>query len=181
LTNFICISGKARHGKDTVGGIIADLLKGKGYKVLVTHYADLVKYICEKFFDWNGNKDEAGRSLLQYVGTDKVREWNPNYWVHFIISIVTVFEDKWDYVIIPDARFPNEIEEIRKANYPVMHISVVRSDFENELTESQQKHSSETSMDKVIPDYCIINDGLDSLWHSVARLYPEIAQMSKGG
>lgn len=50
------------------------LERGDEYRVLVTHFGDLVKYVCEKFFDWDGVKDESGRSLLQYVGTNKVRK-----------------------------------------------------------------------------------------------------------
>ena len=63
----ICISGKARHGKDTLAGILKTHLEDQGNKVLIAHFGDLVKYICEKFFDWNGQKDEEGRTLLQYV------------------------------------------------------------------------------------------------------------------
>ncbi len=41
-----------------------------GYKVLIAHYADLVKYVAKTFFEWNGEKDEYGRSLLQHIGTE---------------------------------------------------------------------------------------------------------------
>ena len=47
----VCISGKARHGKDTLAGILKNYLEDSGNKVLVAHFGDLVKYICEKFFD----------------------------------------------------------------------------------------------------------------------------------
>ena len=45
----ICISGKARHGKDTLAGVLKKHLEDHGNRVLVTHFGDLVKYICEKF------------------------------------------------------------------------------------------------------------------------------------
>ena len=41
------ISGKAQHGKDTFAEFLYQELTEKGYKVLVTHYGDLVKYICK--------------------------------------------------------------------------------------------------------------------------------------
>ena len=126
---------------------------------MITHYADLVKYVCKTFFDWDGNKDEYGRQMLQYVGTDVVRKANPNYWVNFIIDMLKFFGDNWDFAIIPDARFPNEIERFKAENYDVTHLRVERHGFDNHLTPDQQKHASETSLDDSKPDYVIHNDG----------------------
>ena len=98
----ICISGQAGAGKDTVGQIMKEQLERQGKSVLITHNADLLKYLCRTLFDWDGQKDEAGRSLLQYVGTDVVRKQRPDFWVNFLISIFDLFGDNWDYAIIPD-------------------------------------------------------------------------------
>ena len=84
----LCISAKAQHGKDTAAGIIKEYLESKGKRVLITHYADLVKFVCTKFFNWDGQKDEKGRTLLQYVGTDVISSQQPSYWVDFVISIL---------------------------------------------------------------------------------------------
>lgn len=46
----ICISGKAQHGKDTSANLLKMMLEADGYKVLIAHYGDLVKYICKTFF-----------------------------------------------------------------------------------------------------------------------------------
>lgn len=135
------------------------LERGDEYRVLVTHFGDLVKYICEKFFDWDGVKDENGRSLLQYVGTNKVRKSSPDYWVNFIASMLTFFDEEWDYVILGDARYPNEIEVLRSYGFDVSHVRVVYPGVESALTKEQQAHSSETALDSVVPDYEIVNEG----------------------
>jgi len=44
----ICISGKAQHGKDTSANLLREELVNQCQSVLVTHYADLLKYICRK-------------------------------------------------------------------------------------------------------------------------------------
>ena len=85
----------------------------KNKKVLITHYADLLKYICRTFFKWNGEKDDYGRTLLQQVGTNIVGAKQPDFWVDFIISVLNLFEGSWDIVIIPDCRFVNEVEKMK--------------------------------------------------------------------
>lgn len=105
MTHFILCSGLASSGKDTTAKIIKDNLEARVCKVLITHYADLLKFICENFFGWNGEKDEAGRTMLQHIGTNYIRIQYPNYWVDFITNIVKMFPDKWDFVIVSDVRF----------------------------------------------------------------------------
>lgn len=154
----IAVSGRARHGKDTVANILQKQLEEDGHRVLITHYADLLKYICTTFFKWNGEKDEAGRTLLQYVGTDVVRKNNPDYWVDFVADILNYFEDQWDYVVIPDTRFPNEFNRLKERGLDAVHLRVVRPDFISPLTKEQQAHPSETALDDVKPDFYIVND-----------------------
>ena len=161
---IIVISGRAQHGKDTIASMMKEQL-GDGYtKVLITHYADLLKYICKTYLDWDGKKDEDGRRLLQYIGTDCVRRRSPDFWVDFIISMLTFFDERWEYVFIPDVRFPNEVVKLRDCGFDVTHIHVERLNFHNGLTDEQNSHESETQMMTIKPDFYICNDGtLDDL------------------
>lgn len=157
----ICISGKAQHGKDTTSRIMASELRKTGFRVLEAHYADLVKYTCRTFFGWNGEKDEAGRTMLQRVGTDAIRTKDPDYWVRFIADILRFFPDDWDYVLIPDARFPNEIDYMKECGLNTLHVRVIRPNFESNLTEEQKNHPSETALDAVKADFYIYNQGTE--------------------
>ena len=134
-------------------------LEDHGERVLIAHYGDLVKYVCKTFFNWNGEKDRYGRYLLQYVGTEIVREQSPDYWVDFLIDMFRFFGDSWDYILIPDARFPNEIKRLRDEGFHTTHIRVERPGFNNALTEEQRHHLSETALDDTEPDVRILNDG----------------------
>lgn len=78
----ILISGKAQNGKDTVAAYMREKLTEDKHRVLITHYADLLKYICRSYFGWDGVKDEKGRKMLQYVGTDVIRKKTRAYgWI----------------------------------------------------------------------------------------------------
>ena len=80
----ILFSGKATSGKDASAFILKELLEQDNKTVLITHYADLLKFICKNIMGWDGIKDEKGRRILQKVGTDTIRKQNPDYWVDFI-------------------------------------------------------------------------------------------------
>jgi hypothetical protein len=178
MTKFICIGGKAQNGKDTSAAMMQKTLSKKGYKVLITHYADLLKYMCKNYFGWNGEKDDAGRTLLQRVGTEGVRSQKPNFWVDFVIDIVDLFPNEWDYVIIPDTRFPNEINRIKSRGYESIYIRIRRLDFSSPLTEEQQNHPSEIALDTTAPDFTILNGTLDGLEQDIEHLCETIVAWS---
>ena len=170
----ILVSGKAQNGKDTAAKMIRDNLKKDGHRVLITHYGDLVKFICTNYFDWNGEKDEEGRGLLQYVGTDVIREQNPSFWVDFVSTLLRYFSDNWDYVIIPDARFPNEITKMKTDGFDTIHLRVERSNFISPLTGAQQNHASEIALDEFEADCYLKNDGtLDDLESKIIKWIKE--------
>lgn len=144
MKKIILISGKAGSGKDTFAEELKDQLNEMNRYVLVVHYADLVKHIATVFYDWNGEKDEYGRGLLQRIGTDIFREYDQDYWINYLQGVIGVLKDRWDYVIIPDCRFPNEITCWDE--YDSISVRINRN-FKSSLNEKQQQHASETGLD----------------------------------
>lgn len=158
-TKVICISGKAQHGKDTTAQFIKEYLEEHGKSVLIMHYSDLLKFIVRTYFGWNGEKDEDGRDLLQYVGTDVIRRQSPDYWTDFAVGLIRMFPDEWDYVILADCRFPNEVECFKKSEFDTCHVRVIRAPFASPLTPEQQLHISETALDAIGADRYLLNTG----------------------
>ena len=156
---IIIFSGHAGAGKDTSASIMGEMLVRKGYHTLMVSFADLLKFTLTEFLGWDGKKDAHGRELLQRIGTDCVRKTDPDYWVNYIIFMLNTLPETWDYVLIPDARFPNEIERIREEFSDVTHIRVTSGTLAPAVTESQSRHSSETSLDGYPYDMLIRNDG----------------------
>lgn len=159
----ICISGKAGHGKDTAALYLKEQLELGDNSVLIAHFGDLVKYVCTSFFDWDGQKNEAGRELLQTVGTDIVRDADPDYWARFICDMLEFFPKCWDYVILPDLRFENELDLVvktcMKSGFHVTHMRIIRDNYVSDMTEEQQIHISETALDDYPPDIYVHNSG----------------------
>lgn len=175
MTKFICISGKAQHGKDTSAGIFQRILDREyGKLTIIVHYADLLKYICTNYFGWDGNKDEAGRTLLQYIGTECIRKQDPNFWVNFVTTVIKFFDNTWDYVIIPDCRFPNELTGVVDAGFEMVHVRVNRPDYVSPLTTQQQNHRSEVALDNTKYDYLLVNTTIAKLEDQIKTVCEEL-------
>ena len=171
----VMFSAKARCGKDASALILKELMESDDKKVLIIHYGDLLKYICTTYFNWDGEKDEDGRELLQKIGTDVIREQKPDYWVNFVGEFLSMFKYKWDYVLIPDCRFPNEVIKMKEYGFDTLAVRVNRIDFESQLTEEQKNHISETALDSFSFDYYINSkSGIEYLRKEVMKLYESV-------
>lgn len=160
---IITISGHAKNGKDTIANILKEKLESRNKKVLIIHFADYLKFVCEKYFGWDGKKDERGRTILQEVGTDIVRKRDQYFWVDIVCRLINVLSNDFDFFIIPDCRFENEIEypeseyglKIFATNIRRYENNII---FDNGLTLEQKRHPSETSLDYYEFDWTFIND-----------------------
>ena len=179
----IVISGKAGHGKDMTASYMKEILENHDLRVITIHYADAVKWVLRDYFDWDGNKDEHGRYLLQHIGTDVVRKNYPDFWTKIVAELLVAFdkENLFDVALVPDARFENEVEITMDTLPDSVCVRVKRenpdgTDWENPaLTDAQKKHPSETSLDNYSFDYVIHNDeGLDTLKESTITILKDM-------
>lgn len=183
MPKVVLISGKAQSGKDTFARLFKEYAEPyeelENKRVLILKYGDILKFICKQFFNWNGEKDLEGRTLLQRVGTDIFRENNPDTWVNCVIEIVKGLGNLYDYILIPDTRFPNEISKRMGCgiDYVTVRIDRVNADntpFDNKLSLEQKSHISETALDRYVFDYHVINRKLIDLSREVVGIYNEL-------
>ena len=182
MKGTIVISGKSGSGKDMMAQFMKEELAKHNQRALIIHFADAVKWFCRDYLNWDGQKDEVGRTLLQTVGTDIVRAKFPNFWTGIVVGLIQAFEpyQDFDVAIIPDARFPNEVD-ISLANLKnCVSVRIERTVdgkpwVNKHMTEDQLKHPSETSLDVFAFDYVIHNDeGLDVLRESAVAVLQDL-------
>ncbi len=159
---ILSFSGKARHGKDTSVNILLSHINKNSTNGIRISYADYLKFVATNVFNWDGNKDDSGRTLLQKIGVD-FREKNPNFWVDNAINLVEALDNQYQYVLISDCRFENEILRWRERGYEVITIKVSRANFDNGLTLAQQQHPTETGLDNFNFDVEITASNLEEL------------------
>ena len=187
---IIMISAHSQNGKDAVANIMKEQLEQKEQRVLIVHFADLVKFYATQYFNWDGNKDERGRALLQKIGTTIMRERWPTYWAEIIAKFIDALGDDiydvfFDYVIIPDWRFINEFETVydyaRLFHQKVTTIRVNRYNEDGtlywnpQMTLEQRQHISECELDNFNFEWIVSNRGtLDDLRDSIKVILDNI-------
>ena len=178
----LVLSGKSGSGKDVLANYMREELAKHGKRTLIIHFADALKWILRDYFNWDGKKDEVGRTMLQRVGTDIVRKAHPGYWTGIVVGLIQAFEpySDFDVAIIPDARFENEVNIALENLQNCVSIRIERTEngipwANPALTPEQLKHPSETSLDVFAFDYVVHNDeGLELLEESAHTILEDL-------
>lgn len=142
---IIILSGKARSGKDTIANKMIDILNNYNKKSIKLAYASYLKMYAKNILNWDGNEEDKPREFLQQLGVELIKNnINPKMLINRIIEDIEVYSYFYDVIIISDARFKEEIEDIKiRYNTKVIHIL----GDNNDLTEEQKNHSTEVSLD----------------------------------
>ena len=144
---LVLVSGKAESGKTEFSNHLKDSLCNIGYECQIVSFADCLKFWAQAYFGWNGVKNQDGRETLQRLGTDIARNKNPDVWVKIIHEFLITFEDIFDFIIVDDARFENEISYFKDSLEGVLTIRIERPNHISKLTMEQLLHPSETDLD----------------------------------
>lgn len=117
---LIGLSGKMQTGKDTV----ADYLVDK-YKFVKLSWADKLKSIAMDLWgltydECYVNKTERSRMIMQKLGTEVIRSIEENTWVNYLMREIR--KKGYSRVVIPDTRFPNEVEAIKKVGGKIWRV-----------------------------------------------------------
>jgi len=169
---IIGLAGRAGSGKSEAAKIIASCYPDGACRVLP--FAAPLKELCCTGFGWDGKKDARGRRLLQVVGTDAGRAYNPNIWV-----------EKWTYaalhssyrtkcIIADDVRFENECGAVRSVGGVVWRI-----DRPDTVVTGEVPHVSERPLPAALIDATVRNDGSIHKLHYV--ILERIKRLLEGG
>ena len=150
------ISGKAQSGKNLTANLIKEYCEKKNKKTIIISYAKYLKDYAKAITNWNGREKTKPREFLQELGTEIKNKIDQNMLINRIKEDIKVYENYFDTIVISDARFVNEIEEIKKDYKNTTAIRIEGT--ENKLTEKQKNHITETALDNYKKyDYIIEN------------------------
>jgi len=183
---------KARNGKDTCASRIKQVYGGK-YNIEITSFGKVLKeevneldqlaWCLREGIPYNFNIDMSdplcqtnhGKQgkLLQWYGTEYMRNQNPFYWVNKVKNYINnELPKNTQIVLIPDVRFKDEFLFIRsKQGYTVKCTRLGYTDLNRD-----QNHKSENELNDAIFDYEITAEegDLAGLHRDIESLFESI-------
>jgi len=174
LKKIFIIAGKARQGKDTVCEFIRDYYKDLKILHLPNNY--YMRDYAKRITPWDGEDATKPRELLIELADFARHNIDEHFYIKRTIEDIFVLSNYYDIIIVPDARFPYEIEMPKDKFDNVISLYVERPNYISELSSENKKHATETSLDNYDNyDYKIINDGtLEDLRNKVNDLLEKI-------
>lgn len=164
-TLIVGFGNKARHGKDTVAGLVHCALPAE---TKVYSFGAALKAVARVF----GMKGKDG-TVLQALGTEVFRRINPNVWVDVLNEQID--EEKPRVALIPDVRFPNEADFVRRSGGILIRVRRLNDSGTLWVARDRDpQHSSEIALDDY-PfdlDFSITSGDWDGL-RSSARIVTE--------
>ena len=138
------LSGKSGSGKSKSAEIIKDIYYKKNKKSIIVSYATPLKEYAKNILSWN-EEEEKPREFLQQVGVELIKnKIDKEFLIKRVIQDIKVYSYFYDVIIVSDARFVEEIECLKEFDKV---ISIHINSNNNELTEKQKNHSTETGLD----------------------------------
>ena len=153
---IIGICGNARCGKDTMADLIREVLADINVKSKKINLADSLKDELRNFVDktlgidvYTDNTEEKNiiRPLLVTWGTHVRRKLDNNVWIKQAAEKMT---EQCVY-IVPDIRFPNELEWLRQHNSYCIFID--RMDGENIIPPANDEEAANNPILKANSDF----------------------------
>lgn len=187
---IIGLTGRARSGKDTVAEIVGALLSDD-LVVVREGFADKLKLSACRLFYPDATLAQAlswcefvktqgqltvedakqvvgidttitGRQFLQRYGTEAHRSvFGEDFWLD---AVLPEGRDDCDVLVIPDARFENEVKRVRERGGEVWRI-------ERAAADSKDTHPSERPIPNDLVDHIVENNGtIDELRETIQRM-----------
>ena len=152
------LSGKARSGKDVVANIIKDYYYDK--KSIIISFGHYIKDYAKRVSDWDGSEENKPRELLQQLGIELIKnKIDDKLFINRILEDIEVFSYFYDIIIVDDARLIDEIETLKNKFNNSISIRIIRTNYNNGLTDIENNHLTEVGLDNYNKfDYTIENN-----------------------
>ena len=159
------ICGKARAGKDTFARLIKHEEEKNNNKVCILKLTAPLYSWAEDYFDYDKEKDEKPRELLQTLGYDilQLKLKKKDFLLDYLITTIEVLDNYYDVGLITDGRLVHEIE-VLKEKYPNIKTILLTNKKDNKLTNKEKNHQTEIDLDDYKDfDYIVENKDMESL------------------
>lgn len=167
------LAGKAGSGKDLMGRYMKTQYDFAGHNACILHITTPLYEYARNYFSWNGNMAEKPREFLQEMGIEVIqKQLGKKYFLlDRLCEDVDILKNFFDVFIITDGRLLFEFEELKRRFPSIKIIHVIRDNYENELTEQEKQHVTETEMEDYTDyDYIVRNTSKERLYSEADKI-----------
>jgi hypothetical protein len=181
-TVCVLIAGYAFTGKSTTARFMKEYLDSLNVSSTIASFAKGVKQTSQ-FLGWSGEKDSRGRQLLIDIGMAG-RKYDKDTWCRttFKYIIPDLEGYPFDFVLVEDCRFPNEIDYVKNDwTYQTYTVRIVAPNREGLKGTPLYDDISETSLTNEMEyDFYVDNTGsLEELKVKAEELVKTIIERSE--
>lgn len=152
MIKVIGLSGKAGSGKDYIASRIITPKYGYVPFSIAWHVkANLVGKGALTYEEAFITKPPHARHLLQQEATESGRDiYGQDMWLRAADSWMRTIYESWGIqrFVLPDVRFPNEVEYIKKMGGKVIRIIAPKRVAQSPLSDEARNHYSEVALDE---------------------------------
>ena len=167
------LAGKAGSGKDLMGRYMKTQYDFAGHNACILHITTPLYEYARNYFSWNGNMAEKPREFLQEMGIEVIqKQLGKKYFLlDRLCEDIDILKNFFDVFIITDGRLLFEFEELKRRFPSIKIIHVIRDNYENELTEQEKQHVTETEMEDYTDyDYIVRNTSQERLYSEADKI-----------
>ena len=130
--------------------------------------ADPIKQIARRDFDWDGEKDDRGRRLLQEIGTVG-RNYDGDLWLRRLAERLE--DDAPPRAVVDDVRLAREVAFLEALGFTIARIERPAHRIAAATSDDRARHETETELDGVAFDVTLDNSGtFDELFARLDRI-----------
>lgn len=145
---IILIAGRARSGKSVFAEHLKTEYESQNKKVIISPYTKYLKHYIEEITNQKINDENKPRDLLQQISSKIIKGDldRQNFFIDRQIEDIEIYSYFADVILIPDVRFPAEIEKIKEKFNNVVSIGITRKNYISNLTKEQLTDITETAL-----------------------------------
>lgn len=145
---IILIAGQAESGKSTLAKWLKIEYEKQNEKVIISPYTKYLKNYIENITNKKITEENKPRDLLQKISSEIIKEklGKTNFFINRQIEDIEIYSYFVENIIVPDVRFPDEIDIIKDKFKNVVSIGITRKNYTSNLTSEQLEDITETAL-----------------------------------
>lgn len=167
------LAGKAGCGKDLAGTYMKRKFDNKKESACILHITTPLYEYAKNYFSWNGDMRNKPREFLQEMGIEVIRNKlnKKTFLVDRLCEDIDILKHYFSVFIITDGRLIDEFNILKERFKDIKIIYIKRDNYNNQLTEKERNHITETEVEKYDKyDYIIENTTKDNLYKEIDKI-----------